>query len=103
MSFLRQLSRKKSGRDNDTENKQEDEVLVHKIKILTIGDSGVGKSCIILRFTEDTFTPSFMSTIGIDYKIKRCELDDCTRVKLQIWDTVEISVRLLIFYFLEHI
>ncbi|KAH7297212.1 hypothetical protein KP509_26G059100 [Ceratopteris richardii] len=56
------------------------------IKLLLIGDSGVGKSCLLLRFAEDSFTTSFITTIGIDFKIKTIELDG-KRVKLQIWDT----------------
>ena len=58
----------------------------HQIKLLLIGDSGVGKSCCLLRFSEDSFTPSFITTIGIDFKIRTIELDG-KRVKLQIWDT----------------
>ena len=54
--------------------------------MLLIGDSGVGKSCCLLRFSEDSFTPSFITTIGIDFKIRTIELDG-KRVKLQIWDT----------------
>ncbi|KAJ3705499.1 hypothetical protein LUZ61_009204 [Rhynchospora tenuis] len=56
------------------------------IKLLLIGDSGVGKSCLLLRFSDDTFTTSFITTIGIDFKIRTVELDG-KRVKLQIWDT----------------
>ena len=44
------------------------------IKLLLIGDSGVGKSCLLLRFCEDSFTPSFITTIGIDFKIRTVEL-----------------------------
>ena len=57
-----------------------------QIKLLLIGDSGVGKSCCLLRFSEDSFTPSFITTIGIDFKIRTIDLDG-KRVKLQIWDT----------------
>jgi Ras-related protein Rab-8A len=56
------------------------------IKLLLIGDSGVGKSCLLLRFSDDQFTQSFITTIGIDFKIKTIELDG-KRIKLQIWDT----------------
>lgn len=56
------------------------------IKLLLIGDSGVGKSCLLLRFSEDSFTTSFITTIGIDFKIRTVELDG-KRIKLQIWDT----------------
>ncbi|KAJ2662644.1 GTP-binding protein [Coemansia sp. RSA 1200] len=56
------------------------------MKLLIIGDSGVGKSCLLLRFSDDQFTPSFITTIGIDFKIRTIELDG-KRIKLQIWDT----------------
>jgi Ras-related protein Rab-8A len=56
------------------------------IKLLLIGDSGVGKSCLLLRFSDDSFIPSFITTIGIDFKIRTIELEG-KRIKLQIWDT----------------
>ena len=54
------------------------------VKLLLIGDSGVGKSCLLLRYSDDKFTTSFITTIGIDFKIKNIELDG-KRIKLQIW------------------
>ena len=56
------------------------------IKLLLIGDTGVGKSCLLLRYCDDLFTSSFITTIGIDFKIKTVDVDGL-RVKLQIWDT----------------
>jgi len=56
------------------------------IKLLLIGDSGVGKSSILFRFADDSFTQSFITTIGIDFKIRTITLDG-KRIKLQIWDT----------------
>jgi len=58
----------------------------HLFKLLLIGDSGVGKTCILFRFSDDQFNTSFISTIGIDFKIKTVDIDG-KRVKLQIWDT----------------
>uniref|UniRef100_A0A7S1G9L4 Ras-related protein Rab-1 n=1 Tax=Bicosoecida sp. CB-2014 TaxID=1486930 RepID=A0A7S1G9L4_9STRA len=57
-----------------------------QIKLLTIGDSGVGKTCLLLRYANASFSPTFITTIGIDFKIKTIDLGG-KRVKLQIWDT----------------
>lgn len=56
------------------------------MKILLIGDSGVGKSCLLVRFVEDKFSPSFITTIGIDFKIKTVDING-KKIKLQLWDT----------------
>ena len=55
-------------------------------KLLLIGDSGVGKTCLLFRFAENSFNPTFISTIGIDFKIQTVEIDG-KRIKLQVWDT----------------
>ena len=55
-------------------------------KLLVIGDSGVGKSSILHRFVDDAFMEGYISTIGVDFKIKTIEIEGKT-VKLQIWDT----------------
>merc|ERR1712086_205042 len=56
------------------------------IKLLLIGDSGVGKSCLLCRYSDDVFNSNFITTIGIDFKIRTIELDGA-KIKLQIWDT----------------
>lgn len=58
----------------------------YMFKLLLIGDSGVGKSCLLLRFADGAFTENFISTIGVDFKIKTMEVER-KKVKLQIWDT----------------
>ncbi|XP_016140850.1 ras-related protein Rab-13-like isoform X2 [Sinocyclocheilus grahami] len=55
-------------------------------KLLLIGDSGVGKTCLIIRFAEDNFNSTYISTIGIDFKVKTIEFEG-KKVKLQVWDT----------------
>ncbi|XP_031638389.1 ras-related protein Rab-37 [Contarinia nasturtii] len=56
-------------------------------KVMLLGDSGVGKTCLLVRFRDGTFVSgSFISTVGIDFRTKIVQLDN-TRVKLQIWDT----------------
>lgn len=57
-----------------------------QLKILVIGDTSVGKTSLLLRYTDDKFSPSFVSTIGIDFKVKLLELDG-QKVRMQIWDT----------------
>ena len=55
-------------------------------KLVLIGDTGVGKSCILLRFADDAFTESYISTIGVDFRFRTIKVENKT-VKLQIWDT----------------
>ena len=56
------------------------------LKILMVGNSGVGKSNLLLRFADDSFTDSHISTIGMDFSVKTVEVDGKT-AKLQIWDS----------------
>ncbi|KAH9260672.1 hypothetical protein BASA81_001139 [Batrachochytrium salamandrivorans] len=65
----------------------------NQFKVLTIGDSGVGKSSIIHRFANDDFSDSSLPTVGIDYKIKALQVPNRSpdsgshSVKLSLWDT----------------
>ena len=56
------------------------------VKYLVVGNSGVGKTSLLLRYCEDTFQHEYLSTIGVDFKIKRLEIDGVA-VTLNIWDT----------------
>ncbi|XP_036006998.1 ras-related protein Rab-15-like isoform X1 [Fundulus heteroclitus] len=55
-------------------------------RLLLLGDSGVGKTCMLRRFAEGEFDPSHISTIGVDFKMKTVQIDGL-RVRVQIWDT----------------
>ena len=57
-------------------------------KILILGDTSVGKTCVLTRYTDNRFEKNYLSTIGIDYKLKNIKLDNGKTVKLQIWDTI---------------
>lgn len=56
-------------------------------KVLLLGDSSVGKTCFLLRYSDDTFVENHISTIGLDYRLKMINLPDNRVVKMQIWDT----------------
>lgn len=55
-------------------------------KILLIGDTGVGKSALMYRFADNTYSENFVSTIGVDFKVKTINIGN-KRAKIQIWDT----------------
>nr|XP_022306678.1 ras-related protein Rab-8A-like isoform X1 [Crassostrea virginica] len=59
---------------------------VIRVKLMLIGDTAVGKTSILVRFIKEVFDPIFITTIGIDFKIRTIELDG-KKIKLQIWDT----------------
>ena len=56
-------------------------------KVLLLGDSTVGKTCLLLKYTDKIFKEEHMMTIGLDYRLKRMKLKNGKEVKLQIWDT----------------
>ena len=58
----------------------------HLVKILTIGETGVGKTCLISRYTRNEFFETHLATIAIDFKMKNMDIDK-KKVKIQIWDT----------------
>ncbi|XP_061602818.1 ras-related protein Rab-15 [Cololabis saira] len=55
-------------------------------RLLLLGDSGVGKTCLLCRFTDNEFHSSHISTIGVDFKMKTLIVDGI-KVRIQIWDT----------------
>lgn len=55
-------------------------------KYIIIGDSGVGKSCLLLQFTDKRFRPDHDLTIGVEFGARMIDIET-HRIKLQIWDT----------------
>lgn len=69
------------------DDEEEQEEFHHiQVKVLMVGDSGVGKTSLLLRYDGDNFQESYITTIGIDFKTKFLNVGD-KRVRLQIWDT----------------
>jgi len=56
-------------------------------KILLLGDSEVGKSCFLMRYADNVFVDNYITTIGLDYKLKYIQLDSGQVIKVQLWDT----------------
>ncbi|XP_062517719.1 ras-related protein Rab-18-like [Corticium candelabrum] len=63
-----------------------DNSVLTSLKILTVGNSGTGKSSLILRFTDDKFDPDIAATIGVDFKTKHLTVHG-NKAKLALWDT----------------
>ncbi|KAL0303300.1 UNVERIFIED_CONTAM: Ras-related protein RA [Sesamum radiatum] len=68
-----------NGGVNDTKN--------FRVKLVLLGDSGVGKSCIVLRFVRGQFDPTSKVTVGASFLSQTIALQDSTTVKFEIWDT----------------
>ncbi|KAL7148244.1 hypothetical protein ABFS83_06G165400 [Erythranthe nasuta] len=58
-----------------------------KVKLVLLGDSGVGKSCIVLRFVRGQFDPTSKVTVGASFLSQTIALQDSSTVKFEIWDT----------------
>ena len=58
----------------------------HFFKMVLLGDSCVGKSCLLVRFADDEFNQNYVSTIGVDFRFRSLRHNG-KKIKLQIWDT----------------
>ena len=81
---------------NDTKWQKDaaDQNFDYMFKLLIIGNSSVGKTSFLFRYADDSFTSAFVSTVGIDFKVKTVFRQD-KRVKLQIW----VSTACLLIFF----
>ncbi|KAG7484387.1 hypothetical protein MATL_G00048720 [Megalops atlanticus] len=62
-------------------------IWIYQFRLIVIGDSTVGKSCLLRRFTEGKFTNVSDPTVGVDFFARLVEIEPGKRVKLQLWDT----------------
>ena len=69
-----------------TSKRKAQEPYDYLVKMIIIGDSGVGKTNFLMRFSEGNFKGTYVATIGVDFKTKILQVQD-KRIKLQIWDT----------------
>ena len=68
-------------------DKEQEEEYYRLYKILLLGDVAVGKSCLLLRYCENSFQESHLSTIGLDFRLKTINLENNRKIRIQIWDT----------------
>lgn len=75
------------GQDPKWQKDAADQNFDYMFKLLIIGNSSVGKTSFLFRYADDSFTSAFVSTVGIDFKVKTVFRHD-KRVKLQIWVSI---------------
>ena len=68
-------------------NNEEEDDTCRIYKLLLLGDSSVGKSCLLLRYCDEKFQDLHLATIGLDFRLKKIFLENNKKVKVQIWDT----------------
>ena len=68
-------------------DKEQDEEDYRLYKILLLRDCAVGKSCLLLRYCENSFQESHLATIGLDFRLKTITLENNRKIRIQIWDT----------------
>ncbi|KAJ4450319.1 hypothetical protein ANN_01739 [Periplaneta americana] len=78
------LNQMAGGQDPKWQKDAADQNFDYMFKLLIIGNSSVGKTSFLFRYADDSFTSAFVSTVGIDFKVKTVFRHD-KRVKLQIW------------------
>ena len=72
-----------------------------EIKIITLGETAVGKSSFIIRYAQDKFSSNYISTLGLDYRQRKIKLEDGREINLRLFDTAgqerykSISVNLI--------
>ena len=60
---------------------------IGEIKVIILGNSSVGKSSLMIKYSDNIFEPTYLSTLGVDFKQKKIQLKNGNEIKLQIYDT----------------
>ena len=76
----------KKSKEKNKSNGGDDEINEYSFKVLTIGESGVGKTAIMKRYVENKYPKQHLSTIGVDYLSKDLRIGN-NKIKLRVWDT----------------
>ena len=76
----------KKSKEKNKNNDNNDEINEYSFKVLTIGESGVGKTAIMKRYVENKYPKIHLSTIGVDYLSKDLRIGN-NKIKLRVWDT----------------
>lgn len=71
-------------------------------KVVLVGQSSVGKSSILLRFSQELFHPEYQMTLGVEYAVRTVTTQKGNRIKLQIWDTMGQEKYKYLFYHQDH-
>uniref|UniRef100_A0A8D1LTB9 RAB29, member RAS oncogene family n=1 Tax=Sus scrofa TaxID=9823 RepID=A0A8D1LTB9_PIG len=58
----------------------------HLFKVLVVGDAAVGKTSLVQRYSQDSFSKHYKSTVGVDFALKVLQWSDSEVVRLQLWD-----------------
>ena len=92
-----------SANDSKWQKDAADQNFDYMFKLLIIGNSSVGKTSFLFRYADDSFTSAFVSTVGIDFKVKTVFRQD-KRVKLQIWVSgIKLEQNCFLIYSFIHI
>uniref|UniRef100_A0A0D3BXX1 Uncharacterized protein n=1 Tax=Brassica oleracea var. oleracea TaxID=109376 RepID=A0A0D3BXX1_BRAOL len=81
------VSDRNSGALNGLSSSENADAKNLRVKLVLLGDSGVGKSCIVLRFVRGEFDTTSKVTVGASFLSQTIALQDSTTVKFEIWDT----------------
>ena len=76
-----------SNSNNSNQNLDNSKKIFYKLKLILIGDSGVGKTSLLSRYMDETFTANKPCTLTADYRIKSIKIDPLTTAEITIWDT----------------